>query len=98
MPDLMMRMLPQGVSLTGEQSSCCYGLILAIVGRFCELGETTAARATRETCGSLDDYLRDLATSEPICDSGEPGVLRWTPDENTPDLVYYQVSALLLNV
>ena len=25
------------------------------------------------------------------CDDGEPGILRWTPDSNTPDTVYYQV-------
>ncbi|XP_012227844.1 protein Skeletor, isoforms B/C isoform X1 [Linepithema humile] len=24
------------------------------------------------------------------CDHGEPGIVEWTPDENTPDTVYYQ--------
>ena len=41
---------------------------------------------------TFQDYF---ATLERSCDStGEPqpGVLVWTPDENTPDIVYYQVS------
>lgn len=30
-------------------------------------------------------------TLELRCDAGEPGVISWTPDANTPDTVYYQV-------
>ena len=24
------------------------------------------------------------------CQEGQPGIIQWTPDRNTPDLVYYQ--------
>ncbi|KAF4521057.1 hypothetical protein B566_EDAN008129 [Ephemera danica] len=36
---------------------------------------------------SFGAYQRTLRLE---CDPGEPGILRWTPDENTPDTVYYQ--------
>ncbi|XP_051164567.1 protein Skeletor, isoforms B/C isoform X2 [Leptopilina boulardi] len=36
---------------------------------------------------SFGAYQRTLALE---CDSGEPGIVQWTPDENTPDTVYYQ--------
>ncbi|XP_076165235.1 DM13 and DOMON_DOH domain-containing protein skeletor isoform X2 [Ptiloglossa arizonensis] len=32
-------------------------------------------------------YQRTLTLK---CDNGEPGLVEWTPDENTPDTVYYQ--------
>lgn len=37
---------------------------------------------------SFGAYQRTLTL---ICDHGEPGVIQWTPDEDTPDTVYYQV-------
>lgn len=37
---------------------------------------------------SFGAYQRTLSL---VCDHGEPGVIQWTPDENTPDTVYYQV-------
>ena len=43
----------------------------------------------RERCGSLSSYLSLLGS--PVCSAGEPGVITWTPDEETPDVVYYQV-------
>ena len=59
------------------------------VGRLCELRETAAATNTREGCGDLEDYLRQLETE---CEEdGSPGVFTWTPDDSTPDIVYYQV-------
>ncbi|XP_068896678.1 protein Skeletor, isoforms B/C isoform X2 [Tenebrio molitor] len=36
---------------------------------------------------SFGAYQRTL---ELKCDQGEPGVIQWTPDEDTPDTVYYQ--------
>uniref|UniRef100_A0A8D8T4B4 Protein Skeletor, isoforms D/E n=1 Tax=Cacopsylla melanoneura TaxID=428564 RepID=A0A8D8T4B4_9HEMI len=36
---------------------------------------------------SFGAYQRTLSL---ICDHGEPGVIQWTPDANTPDTVYYQ--------
>ncbi|CRL07149.1 CLUMA_CG020142, isoform A [Clunio marinus] len=36
---------------------------------------------------SFGAYQRSLTLK---CDSGEPGIITWTPDQNTPDTVYYQ--------
>ncbi|XP_011185921.1 protein Skeletor, isoforms B/C isoform X2 [Zeugodacus cucurbitae] len=36
---------------------------------------------------SFGAYQRTLTLK---CDPGEPGVITWTPDRNTPDTVYYQ--------
>ncbi|XP_011500407.1 PREDICTED: protein Skeletor, isoforms B/C [Ceratosolen solmsi marchali] len=36
---------------------------------------------------SFGAYQRTLTL---ICDHGEPGIVSWTPDVNTPDTVYYQ--------
>jgi len=37
---------------------------------------------------SFGAYQRTLTLE---CDQGEPGIVQWTPDKNTPDTVYYQV-------
>jgi len=37
---------------------------------------------------SFGAYQRTLVLE---CDHGEPGIVEWIPDENTPDTVYYQV-------
>ena len=37
------------------------------------------------------DYFRTLREKTP-CDELTPGVLEWTPNEDTPDLLYYQVT------
>ena len=55
-----------------------------------------AARTSRENCEDLNAYLEAL--SEPECVDGEPGMFTWTPDVNTPDLVYYQVRLRLVNL
>ncbi|KAL1401589.1 hypothetical protein pipiens_006496 [Culex pipiens pipiens] len=36
---------------------------------------------------SFGAYQRSLTLK---CDSGEPGIITWTPDSDTPDTVYYQ--------
>lgn len=36
---------------------------------------------------SFGAYQRSLTLK---CDKGEPGIITWTPDNNTPDTVYYQ--------
>lgn len=38
---------------------------------------------------SFGSYQRTLTLE---CDHGEPGIVEWTPDQNTPDTVYYQVN------
>ena len=53
--------------------------------------ETSSSGDVAATCSSsLEDYLNTLDVS---CegDEGDVGILTWTPDENTPDVVYYQV-------
>ena len=42
----------------------------------------------RESCGSRQEYEESQDCS---CEEGEPAVLIWIPDENTPNIVYYQV-------
>jgi hypothetical protein len=37
---------------------------------------------------SFGAYQRTLTLE---CEQGEPGLVQWTPDKNTPDTVYYQV-------
>lgn len=37
---------------------------------------------------SFGAYQRTLTL---VCDHGDPAVVRWTPDDQTPDTVYYQV-------
>ena len=54
----------------------------------------------RQTCDAgLTQYVNSLALSaSTLCrsNSGQPGRLVWTPDENTPDVVYYQVYTLFI--
>ena len=57
------------------------------VGRFCEYRNTAGDRSGEFT--SFDKYV-DTLTLE--CDAGESGTFTWTPDESTPDTVYYQVN------
>ena len=64
-------------------------LLSLIAGRLCSCSETDLAAQTRESCGSREDYERYLDCS---CRDGEPAILTWTPDEETPDVVYYQVT------
>ena len=47
-------------------------------------------------CNSgLEDYLKTLDVSC-VGDESEAAILTWTPDDSTPDLVYYQVINILL--
>ena len=51
--------------------------------------EGPSSASTREDCNStFADYF---ATLQQVCEAGQPGVLKWTPDVNTSDTVYYQV-------
>ncbi|CAG0891716.1 unnamed protein product [Cyprideis torosa] len=54
-------------------------------GRACEWKEDPdrPARLFR----SFGAYQRSLTLQ---CKDGQPGIVQWTPDRNTPDLVYYQ--------
>ena len=60
-------------------------------GRHCQHVETSSSGGVATSCSSnLEDYLNTLNVS---CegDESEAAILTWTPDDNTPDLVYYQV-------
>ena len=60
------------------------------VGRLCELMETATSERSRQSCSEIGPYVTTLVPSA-SCNSGQPGTLVWTPDESTPDVVYYQV-------
>lgn len=56
-------------------------------GRLCQWVENIDQPA--DSFASYGAYQRSLSLQ---CDEGHPGILHWTPDENTPDTVYYQVN------
>ena len=58
------------------------------VGALCEYSETMTSELVRQSCGPYNEYIGSLDFT---CLNGTHGKLIWTPDENTPDLVYYQV-------
>ena len=63
-----------------------------LAGRHCEHVETDASASVAEDCNSnLQEYLDTLSVS---CqgDESEAAILTWTPDDDTPDIVYYQVN------
>ncbi|KAL5467444.1 hypothetical protein EMCRGX_G031668 [Ephydatia muelleri] len=62
------------------------------VGRYCEYAENPLAENLRTSCGAFEDYFKALNVS---CSAGESGVVIWTPDETTPDTVYYQCATHL---
>ncbi|KAH7942278.1 hypothetical protein HPB49_022611 [Dermacentor silvarum] len=53
------------------------------IGRFCEYKETSESN----TATTADEYKKSVRKT---CEHGDPGRFTWTPDANTPDLVYYQ--------
>ncbi|XP_017786521.1 PREDICTED: protein Skeletor, isoforms B/C-like isoform X1 [Nicrophorus vespilloides] len=55
------------------------------VGRLCHW--THQGDSDADDFESFGAYQRTL---ELKCDQGEPGVIQWTPDKDTPDTVYYQ--------
>ena len=54
-------------------------------GRLCEWKEDPDEPAHQSS--SFGAYQRTLSLQ---CQQGQPGIIQWTPDANTPDLVYYQ--------
>ena len=64
---------------------------VCLAGRYCAYEETAQSKSIAMDCNSsLQDYLDTLSVS---CqgDESEAAILTWTPNENTPDVVYYQV-------
>ena len=71
--------------------SVCLSICLSVctVGPLCSYEEGPNSASTREDCSAtFADYF---ATLQQVCEDGQPGVLEWTPDMDTPDTVYYQV-------
>lgn len=56
------------------------------VGRLCNWTPDQDG-PTADEYTSFGAYQRSLSLK---CDEGEPGIITWTPDRNTPDIVYYQ--------
>ncbi|KAK4324985.1 hypothetical protein Pmani_004408, partial [Petrolisthes manimaculis] len=55
-------------------------------GRLCEWSPNPN-QPPSDSFDSFGGYQRTLTLN---CQEGQPGILQWTPDANTPDLVYYQ--------
>lgn len=56
------------------------------IGRLCHWTHTGDTDA--DDFDSFGAYQRTLQLK---CDVGDPGIVTWTPDRSTPDVVYYQV-------
>ncbi|XP_066292942.1 protein Skeletor, isoforms B/C-like [Branchiostoma lanceolatum] len=54
-------------------------------GRYCEY--RSPGYDTSQTSETFAEYFSTLNLT---CEAGQPARLYWTPDENTPDLLYYQ--------
>jgi len=61
-------------------------------GTFCDLQQTPGNTPERFT--TFNEYFSTLTLRCP--NNAQPGVLRWTPDVNTPDNLYYHVRLKLL--
>ena len=68
-------------------------LCLSPVGPLCEYMSNVAAQTVLEDCtASLSQYEQLLTPPETNCGSNTTtNSFTWTPDDDTPDLVYYQV-------
>ena len=60
-------------------------------GRACEWKEDP--NRSTDSFRSFGAYQRSLKLQ---CQEGQPGIVTWTPDRNSPDLAYYQVILLKL--
>ena len=56
------------------------------MGRYCEYRNIESDRSSEFT--NFKEYKATLVLE---CDEGEAGAFWWIPDENTPDVVYFQV-------
>lgn len=57
------------------------------VGRLCNW-TPDPEQPPADEFASFGAYQRTLTL---VCDHGDPAVVGWTPDDQTPDTVYYQV-------
>ena len=103
----MLQCLYYFVPLVAEVSCCCVFSIQGetvyagfnraqgsyTVGPLCRYTSTPASEAVLGDCQSeLGDYQAILVGPESSCGQGTlTNTFTWTPDSDTPDLVYYQV-------
>jgi len=71
--------------LAGVEQTRFGGPQPAATGRLCEWKEDP--RQPANFFNSFGAYQRSLSLN---CQEGQPGILQWTPDRDTPDTVYYQ--------
>ena len=69
---------------------------LSAVGPLCESTSTPEADALADICEALlCNYEEALAPPSPGCKNsladGSDNTFTWTPDDDTPDVVFYQV-------
>lgn len=66
------------------------------MGPLCELQSNGAATDVLSNCNSvLSAYEAALTAPDPSCGADtSTNSFTWTPDDSTPDLVYYQVCFL----
>ena len=68
-----------------------YSRAIPLAGRLCEHVETDQSASVAENCNSkLQEYLDTLDVR---CEgnNNDAAILTWTPNDDTPDVVYYQV-------
>ena len=72
----------------------CSFLFSFPVGPLCEYSTNPEASAMAMDCSSvLSDYEKLLTPPDPSCgDNANNNMFTWTPDENTPNTVFYQVN------
>lgn len=70
---------------SGVQTNRLGGTEPTGTGRLCEWKEDPAEPSDKSS--SFGAYQRTLSLQ---CQQGQPGIIQWTPDANTPNLVYYQ--------
>ena len=75
--------IPLSINLTGRKRGG--GSEPTATGRLCEWKEDPSEPSSKFK--SFGGYQRSLTLE---CQEGQPGIIQWTPDDNTPDLVYYQ--------
>lgn len=61
------------------------------VGRLCNWTPDPQQPSADEFV-SFGAYQRTLSLA---CDNGDPGIVQWTPDADTPDTVYYHVIKMI---
>lgn len=77
----------QNVRIFAGAERSRYGNIVPTgIGRLCNWTPDPDGPSADEYT-SFGAYQRSLSLK---CDEGEPGVIHWRPDDNTPDTVYYQ--------